>query len=357
MPQYIEQDVARALLDALNEVPKTHAELRMRIASIDPRVDLMIEASIGGQKRLLMVEMKQTAFPRDVREMLYRLLQLGDSYDGRRILPMVIANSLSAGARQEIREAGAGYFDLSGSLYLPADPAFVFIDRPPRKAQAKKLATVFHGRKAAVVRVLFSRRDEWISVKEISDAAAVSPATASETLTELERREWVEAQGAGPTKQRRLTSELATVVLDAWTQDVVSRPPSRWRRYFVPAEAQQMVVMIGEAARDAGARYAITGEAAAQTYTPHLTSLSLVRCRMTLDAHGAEVLNRLGARAVGEGWNLAIHDSRNPSDFSDSRQIDGVCYASPLQVYLDLLHAPGRAKDLGQFLRRDLLRA
>jgi len=357
MREFFEQDVSRALLDALNHVPRTHADLRLRVAPINPRVDMMVEVTISGHERLLMIEAKQKVFPRDVREMLYRLLQLGDTYEGRRILPMVISDTLSKGARAEIRDAGMGYFDLSGSLYLPADPAYVFIDRPPRKAQAKRLATVFHGRKAAVLRVLFGRRDDWVSVKEVSDVAAVSPATASETLTELERREWVEAQGSGPTKQRRLTSEMAPTVLDAWTQDVTSRPAPRWKRYFVPADAHHMVDMIADAARQAEARYAITGEAAAQVYAPHLTSLSQVRCRMSMDAHGGEVLDRLNARAAGEGWNLAVLDSRNASDFSDSRPIYGVCYASPIQVYLDLLHAPGRAKDLGEFLRHDLLRA
>lgn len=350
-----EQDVGRALLEALNGVPETHAVLRL-MTPLDPKVDMMVSVTVGGRTRLLLIERKQVVFPRDVREMLYRLLHIRSTHDGDDpVLPMVIATTLSPGARKEIREAGVGYFDLSGSLYLPASPAFVFIDRPPRKKQAKQLGSVFHGRKAAVLRVLFDHRDEWVGVKQVADAAEVSPATASETLTELERRDWVTTQGSGPTKQRRLS--MATELLDAWTQDVAVRSAPRWRRYYVPDDASMIVRRLAHSAQEVGARYAITGEAAAQAYAPFLSNISQVRCRMSLDIHGVEVLDALDARPVNEGWNLAIHDSRSLSDFSDTRRVDSVCYASPLQVYLDLQHGPGRAKDLAHHLRRDVLKA
>lgn len=348
-------DLQQALLTALNELPSTSAIPRVEQPA-DAQVDMMVDMTIGEQRRLLLVECKQTVFPRDVREILYRLLpQRNASTDREQLLPMILADTLSPGARQEIREAGVGYFDLSGSLYLPAGPALIYIEKPPRKAQAKQLGSVFHGRKAAVLRILFERRDAWVTVKEVAESAQVSPATASETLTELERRDWIVTRGAGPAKQRRLSKP--TEMLDAWTREVATRPPAKWRRYYVSDVEATLTRRLADVARDVGARYAITGEAAGQAYAPWLTGISQLRCRMPLDSTGAQVLDLLRAKPVHEGWNLAVHDSRSLSDLSDARWIDGVCFASPLQVYLDLQQGPGRSRDLAEHLRETVLRA
>jgi hypothetical protein len=78
-----------------------------------------------------------------------------------------------------------GYFDIGGSLFVPTPGAFVFIDRPAAKNKARTLGSIFHGRKAQVLLAFFDRRDAWVTVKEIAAASQVSPATASQTLTDV----------------------------------------------------------------------------------------------------------------------------------------------------------------------------
>src|SRR3546814_8248918 len=73
-----------------------------------------------------------------------------------------------------------------------------------RKKGTKKFDSIFQGQKARALHEIYERRQDWLGVKDLADASGVSPATASETLTELDRREWVDVQGAGPSKQRRL---------------------------------------------------------------------------------------------------------------------------------------------------------
>lgn len=356
-----EKQLVEAFVEALNTVPQAQAELRADDEGLRlPRdVDALVRARIGGRDLLIVVEAKQTAFPRDVREALWRLrnqIAHGQPDLEGEILTFIIANTLSPGAREELRQAGAGYFDMSGSLYVPAENAFIFVDRPPPKGQAKALTTIFHGRKAAVLRMLFKRRHEWVNVKEVADAAEVSPATTSETLTELERRDWVETRGAGPAKQRRLVK--VAEMLDAWARDVAARSAPRYRRFFVPmADAEKIVRNLAQCSRDTGGLYAITGEAAGQVYTPYLSHVSQVRCRLKADPKGQSLLEGMNARPVSEGWNLSVLETRDPSDFSDVERRAGVIYASPLQTYLDLQHGSGRAKDLAEHLRREKLEA
>src|SRR5690606_14688653 len=117
--------------------------------------------------------------------------------------------------RDILREEGVGFYDLGGTLYIPAKQAFVFIDRPAPRKKARAFDSIFQGQKARVVHAVFERRHDWLSVKQVAEETEVSPATASATLTEMERREWVDVEGAGPSKLRRLRSPRP--LLDAWT--------------------------------------------------------------------------------------------------------------------------------------------
>ncbi|MBN8931611.1 MAG: hypothetical protein J0G97_06900, partial [Rhizobium pusense] len=59
--------------------------------------------------------------------------------------------------------------------------------KPVPRKNAKLFDSVFQGQKARVVQAVFDRRHEWLSVKELAEFTEVSPATASATLTEMDR--------------------------------------------------------------------------------------------------------------------------------------------------------------------------
>jgi hypothetical protein len=67
-----------------------------------------------------------------------------------------------------------------------------------------------------------------------------------------------------------------------------------------------------------------------------------------------QILDRIGAKPVGEGWNLAVI-SGGPTDFWFKQIHNGIPYASPLRTYLDLQRIGGRGKDGAQLLREQRL--
>jgi hypothetical protein len=69
---------------------------------------------------------------------------------------------------------------------------------------------------------------------------------------------------------------------------------------------------------------------------------------------GDQVLEQIGAKPVGEGWNLAVITG-GPTDFWFKQERDGLMYASPLRTYLDLQRIGGRGKDGAQLLREQRL--
>ncbi|HMG47757.1 MAG TPA: hypothetical protein VK614_09885 [Allosphingosinicella sp.] len=355
-----EHELIDYAIEAIKALPDAHAVLNEVETQVVQRhrLDAIIEAEIAGRQLVLLVEAKQNAFPRDVREAIWHLRnhQVHFSASAREVLPFLVANAVSVGARDVLRSEGVGYADRGGSLFIPAHGAFVFIDRPPPSKARKIFDSIFQGSKARVLETVFAERDDWLSVGAVADKAEVSPATASATLSEMERREWVEVRGSGPAKVRRLSD--ATRMIDAWSDYVEHEKPTPMQRFYSPLlDMHPLMQGLDHACHELGIPYAITGEAAAQAYAPYMTSISKVRCRMVQGATQRAALDEIDAKPVDEGWNLAIIPVRTEAEARAGVRIDGISYASPLRVYLDLLQLPGRAKDLATHLRAERLGA
>ena len=180
----------------------------------------------------------------------------------------------------------------------------------------------------------------------------VSPATASQMLTELERFDWVTSRGQGPNKERRLVEPGS--LLDAWAQQLVSLRPPGMRRYFVPStDVEKLIDRIGFVCDAHSVEYTITHEAAAQRYTPFLSGVSQVRCRILAGGAAEAAIGQLEARVVNEGANLVLLEAKSHGDFLFRERIRDVWLASPIQVYLDLLRGEGRGKEMADHLRRE----
>lgn len=351
--QLLEQlaDTLRALPGVEADIASANTARTLR----DPGHDARIDAQIGGRPVTLLVETKQNVYPRDVHQVLWRLKSLGSGDDSRIAVPVLAAASLSPGAKDLMRAEGVGYFDSGGSLYLPAAGAYVFIDKPPPKAQVSTMRSLFSGRRAQAIHALLVQREQWFGVKALAAVSQVSPATASEVLTELAQFDWIDTRGQGPRKERHLRDPQA--LLDAWANQVTAGRVPALRRYFVPGmKSDALVERVAQAfeARDAG--YAISHEAAAQRYAPYLSSVGQVRCRLLPTPAADDALAAIGARAVHEGANFAVIDVKSPGDLLFRERVGDAWLASPIHVYLDLLKGEGRAKEMAEHLRKERIR-
>ena len=317
--------------------------------------DALLDVRLNRHRFELVVEAKRELFPRDVRQQIWQLrdylAHMGGS--GEKI-PMLIAGAISKGARDILQEEGVGYFDPGGSLFVPSSGAYVLIDRPASKKADRALSSIFRGQRARVVQAVIEAAPNWVSVKDLAEETGVSPATASETLSEMERRDWLEVNGAGPAKMRRLRERGQ--VLDEWVRLIADQKQPRIERYYLPGgDAGTIARRLDEACHDVGAQYAVTAEAAAQVYAPYLSVVSQLRCRIQGGRLHSEVLSRLDARPVSEGWNLGVIEETGKRDIAVGERIGGIAYAPPVQVYLDLLQGSGRAKEMADHLRAERL--
>jgi hypothetical protein len=354
-----ERQMIERLLDSLRALPEVQAELdeELGIRPLPDRgYDARVDLRVSGRPLILLIEAKKSLYPRDVRQALWQFRaserQWPQSGKDMETVPMLIAESISPGAKALLQGERVGYYDSGGSLFVPAKGAYLYVDKPPPKPLAKAIRSLFSPRRARVLHALLMGHADWVGVKALAVRVQVSPATTSQVLRELERLEWLESRGQGPTKERHLR-EPGTL-LDAWAKQLVATRPFPLRRFYVSAaRGDALVDKVAQVFGDRAVDYAITHEAAAQRYAPFLSTISQVRCRLVPGRAADEALDAMGGRAVNEGANLTVIDTRSSGELLFREKIGGAWLASPVQVYLDLLHGEGRAKDMGEHLRRE----
>ena len=357
----MEGQLLNQFLEALRGLPEVQAELGPPLQSGGPDrgYDARVDLWVGGKAATLLIEVKKTLYPRDVRQALWQFQEFArrwpKSAEGRQTVSFLVAQSISPGAKDLLRDERVGYYDSGGSLFLPADSIYVYVDKPPPKTFSKSIRSLFSGRRAQVLHGLLIRHGEWFGVKEIAEQVRVSPATASQVLTKLEKFDWVVSRGQGPTKERHLREPGA--LLDAWAKQLAVMRPLSMRRYFVPAvRAEGLVQRFAEVCAAYKAEYAITHEVAGQRYAPFLSTVSQVRCRLMPGAAADGALSALDAHIVDQGANLALIEVKSSGELLFRELVDGTWLASPIQVYLDLMRSEGRAREMAKHLRQEKIR-
>lgn len=352
-----EQQLIARFLDTLRELPEVEASLDRwePTGAHDRGYDAQVDLHVAGRSFVLLLEAKKAVFPRDVRQVIWQLQTASHGKPaghGEKPLPLLVAESISPGAKELLRSERVGYYDSGGSLYLPAPGAYLYIDKPPPKALTKSVRTLFTGRRAQVLHALLVEHQSWFGVTELAQQAMVSPATASQVLTELERFDWLEARGQGPSKERYLREPAS--LLDAWAKQLATIRPPALRRYYVPGiKADTLAARIGRAFDSHDVQYAVSHEAAAQRCAPFLSHVSQVRVRVLIGANADAAIGDLDARVVNEGANLGVIEAKSPGELLFRERIDGLWLASPIQIYLDLLRGEGRSKEMAEHFRKE----
>lgn len=353
-----ERQLITNFVDALRELPEVEADLdHWEPASRqgDHGYDAQVDLHVAGKSFVLLIEAKKAVFPRDVRQVLW---QFREASHGRSAgqeeesFSLLVAESISPGAKELLRSERVGYYDSGGSLYLPAKGAYLYIDKPPPKTLAKSVRSLFSGRRAQVLHALLVRHQEWFGVTDLAQQAMVSPATASQVLTELERFDWLTARGQGPAKQRHLREPAA--LLDTWAKQLAAIRPPNLRRYYIPGtKADAMEARIGQVFDAHDVEYAVSHEAAAQRYAPFLSNVSQVRARVLSGMNADAAIGELNARLVSEGANFGVIEAKSPGELLFRERAGGLWLASPIQIYLDLLRGEGRAKEMAEHFRKE----
>ena len=350
-----ERERVAALVANLTALPFCDAVHTVTPATDDTAMseDTIVHCMWAGRSVALVPLTRTNIYPRDTHQILWRMDALRANHPGA--IPILVADAISATAKDLLRANRAAYYDAGGSLFVCTEPVYVHVDRPAPRPMARRIQSFFRGSRAQVVHCLLLAPRIWFGATRLAEQAGVSPGTASVVLRHLEQHEWVQTRGRGPTKQRRVAE--AGRLLDAWARNNETIRLFSVRDFYVPVVPEPTLALeLDRAFETQGADYALTGESAAQRYAPFLSNVTRIHCLVApQDSRIDTVLRDLDARRVDQGANLSVTRAPFLGAVASRERVEGVWLASPVIVYLDLLRAGGRGREMALHLRRERL--
>lgn len=355
------EPLVEQFVQAFEEASKAHISRERRFEVPFARADntrhLDLLLLVEGQEELhLAVEMLREGYPRDVRNAVWQLdeYRLAGTPDAQ-IIPVVLAEHLSTGARESLRERNVAYFDASGSLFVNHGKWLINIERASKRAPPRRAGSLFTGAREQVVHALLHSKQDWLTGLELANSAETSTYTVSLTMQELERLEWVESQGAGRNLRRRLVRPGK--LLDAWSEAWRKRKELRTRWYvYTPNPHSLLLHLTAKLDRADLSGWAFTGTAAANVLAPLLTSVDTAEVIVPPD-HADRYADAMGLKQADKGSNVILVERSGASTlFRQQHPEYPSWFASPFIQYLDLQDGRGRNKELAAHLRETVLK-
>ena len=142
-------------------------------------------------------------------------------------------------------------------------------------------------------------------------------------------------------------------LLDAWRDEYRFDKHSVIQRHIAAAANESVVQRLARTIAQSDMDYAVTGLTAAWHWTGFARyGLTTVHLK---DSPRSDLLEKLGFREDQRGANAWLVVPQDESVFDGSSDLDGVCCAHPIQVYLDLKSHPERAAEAAEEMRDRLI--
>lgn len=325
-----EADVLRVALEALRAyLPPTwslettvsdrgQGELRLRApdgASLTARLDT---------RRLINT--------RDVSQLIERLRDLAPASPTE--LPVLVSRYLAPATRERIIASGGGYIDATGHLYLRGErPAMLLrdrgADRDPWRGPGRPRGSLKGMPAARIVRALIDFVPPY-SVPDLAERARTSIGAAYRVVEFLDELQMVAREARGP-----ITAVQWRTLLERWSSDYGFAQSNTVATFLEP---RGLTVLKDRLREQTDLEYAITGSLAAESIAPYAPPrLAMIHVRDI-----AEAAKVLGLREATTGANVALAVADDRVAFERTRQADGLTWAAPSQVAVDLMTGPGR---------------
>jgi hypothetical protein len=335
-----------ALRACLQRVPFLEIESLERELKVgDSRIDIVVTVRIAQKRLRLALEVKNNGQPRVTRTAAYRLarvLQYESDVYGVFAAPYISPQTAEICMKEKI-----GYLDLAGNCRLTFGQVYIEREGKPNPfAEKRDLRSLYSPKAARVLRVLLTDPKKPWRVQALAAEAKVSLGQVSNVKSLLTDREWLKSVDAG------LLLNDPESLLAEWSENYSSKNNASGSYYTL----KSVVAMEADLAKtcDAqGVAYALTGFSGAARYAP---SVRYQRVMAYVSRDVESIAKMLSLKEVTSGANVTLFTSYDEGVLYGTRQIDGICIASPVQVYLDLLGVKGRGEEAAKAVLDEVVR-
>jgi hypothetical protein len=252
--------------------------------------------------------------------------------------------------RERSRQEGISWLDLSGNADISGPGIRISISgRPNIYRLPGRSSGVFARKSSRVSRVLLYHSKSAFTQRDIARMTDLDEGYVSKIVRSLENDELIDRLEDGSVMARD-----KFLLLDAWREayDFHKQPLIRGH---VPARSGlDLLRMASRMLSSSGFEHAASGLAGAWLYTQfadfRIVTIYLRRAVST------DVLSELNFREGELGENIWLVKPKDDWALYESREIDGVPCAHPVQVFLDLKGHPERSEEAADELRKVIFR-
>jgi len=328
----LEDKILFALKELCSSVPfLTLRSWRQEKTSGGYRPDIVLAMNVGDRHWEWLVECRLNGQPRELRGVIPLMKSaLAEPGRGNRYA-LFAAPFLSEESRRLCAEAGLGYVDLAGNVYVSFDQVFIDVKAQDNPFKEKRgLRSLFAAKAGRVLRVLLTPPLRSWKVKDLELASGVSLGQVSNVRRLLMDREWAEASKNG------IQIKKPEALLRAWRESYEGEYLSE-ETFSTMMSGEELDTSLRKALAESsnGAHAVLASYSAARLYVPYARQETL---HMYADAEGKEILKRnLDLKPMETGGNVVVLEPREDDVFTGRVEVvSGIWCAGLVQTWLDL---------------------
>ncbi len=311
----------------------------------DGPIDIVADVRVAGQRQRLAVEVKSSGQPRVARTAAYRLARILESAPG--LYGVFAAPYISPRTAEICVQEKIGYLDLAGNCRLTFGQVYIEQQGRPNPFAAKRdLRSLYSPKAARVLRVLLNDPKKPWRTQALSEEADVSLGQVANVKSLLEAREWLGSSEAG------LLLKDPGSLLTEWAENSNYRKNIS-RNYYTLKSIAEIEADLAMVCNGEGIKYALTGFSGAARYAP---SVRYQRAMAYVSFDVERIAKLLSLKEVTSGANVSLFVPYDVGVLYGTRQIDGICIASPVQVYLDLIGLKGRGPEAAKSILEEVIK-
>ncbi len=305
--------------------------------------------NLAKERTRFAVEVKRSLEVRDLSQIVKQIEEAKSKLD-ESLEPMIIARYMSKSAQEWLRRNRISYADATGNFMLMAPSTSMFLisesgaKTDPWRGPGRPRTTLIGNSAAQVVRAILESRPPF-SIPQMMSLAETSSGVTYRVVDFLERENllFIERVKSNGKVGRVVTKVDWRKILTAWSKDYSYQRDNSIQNYLEPRGIDEVLKKLKKIDPE---EYVISGSVAANRLAPYATSKQL----NLYARYPADLAKALELRPVQMGANVQIASTKMDVVFTRTTKSDGLNYASPTQIAVDLLSGSGRNPSEGEVL-------
>lgn len=340
----LEREAGQRIPGLLSQLLATDVPALSRPSGHPRGIDYVLD-DLGGRRWLF--EVKRLSGPGRVAAAAAQLHAARAAFaDEVETILVLVVPHMSPASADAAKAAGVSWLDLSGNASIDGEGLRVLVlGRPNAYPSVGRPASPFAPRSARVARTLLLDPERWWRQRDLVVATGLDDSQVSRTVRRLGEHLLL------ATREREVRPRDPGRLLDAWAagyrfdrHDVVSG--------HLSGSGVDLARHLSERLGDAGARHAFTGLPAAWAIDRFATFRIATAY---VEGDPRDVAGAVGMRREERGANVQLVGPNDDGVFAGTTLRDDLLCVSTVQVYLDLLQLPERAREAADHLRAEHL--